>query len=519
MKKTTKSSLLLLAANLIGLQAVSAQNATVKLITAKNVGEEITFAVNHTYNGISVNWGDGNIVVYNTGNEAIREVTGTVKGDTITISGDESLFNTLICPDCELTGIDLSGARKLHSLYCQDNNLSEIDLREMTELTDLDCSRNQISSITYTSRIYPERDLLKIENINFADNLLSGSFAIRAATLKSLDVSGNQITSVNTTSNTNLDQLKCSNNKISSISVAACDSISTLVCHSNNISKLALPTDVSALQQLICDNNIIKSSISLSNCTELKDLSCSNNQISQIDMPANVKCSSLNFSGNKLTLGVLPKANYKPDYILFTPQEAIDISSFDNVKTKDNMPYMDAVTWNERKTNQLDLSDYTYIATSYGGSGTSGGTIKWYYLDENGGEQEMIPGTSSIKSNDYYESSGKFTFFTEHAKAFARIKATTGSYSDEDFYVETSMIAIGENSAVGIYNTKNDNTTTVIVSPGKRSLTISGRKDENISVYSTDGILVWNGTTEKGTVTIALPAGIYIVNGKKYSVQ
>ena len=518
MKKTTKSLLLLLAANLIGLQAVPAQYTTVKLITAKNVGEEITFAVNHTYNGVNVNWGDGNIVVYDTGNEAIREITGTVKGNTITISGDEDLFNTLICPDCELTEIDLSEARKLHSLYCQDNKLSEIDLREMTELTDLDCSRNQISSIIYTSRIYPERDLLKIENINLADNLLSGSFAIRAATLKNLDVSGNQITSVNTTSNTNLDQLKCSNNRISSVSVATCDSISTLVCHDNNISKLALPADVSALQQLICDNNIIKSSIPLSNCTGLKDLSCSNNQISQIEMPANVKCSSLNFSGNKLTLGVLPRTIYKPDYILFTPQEAIDISSFNNVKTKDNVPYMDVVTWNERKTNPLDLSDYTQIATSYGSSGTNGGTIKWYYLDENGQEQEMVLGTSSIKSNDYYESAGKFTFFTEHTKAFARIKATTGSYGNEDFYIETSMIAIGENSTVGIDNVIN-NIATISVSPGKRSLTISGINNKNINVYSTDGTLVWNGTTGKGTVTIALPAGIYIVEGKKYSVQ
>lgn len=498
--------------------ASSAQTASVKLATAKAANEEMTFYVNRVINGINVDWGDGNIVTYNANGNADIEVNGTVKGDTITVSGDESLWDTLICPDCELTSIDLSGAKKLRSLYCHKNSLTEIDLRGMTELVDLNCSDNSISNIVYTSRIYPERDLVSIENIDLSNNMLSGSFVIRTNTLRSLDVCGNQITSVSTSANKNLDLLQCGANKLSSISVASCDSITAILCHDNNVSKLALPENSTKLQQIVCDNNIIKSGFQLGSCAQLKDFSCANNQISELRLPLGTKCSSLNLAGNKLTLAVLPKPIQKPDYIIFVPQEPIDISSLPNVKNNDGGPYVDAVTWSERKNNMLDLNDYTYIAATDESKGTKAGTIKWFYRDENGGENEMAAGTSSIKSNDYFNNSDKFTFFTKHPAAFARISLTSGSYSGENIYIETSEIAIGEDAKVGI-TAATDDASGINIVAGKRSVYITSIKNTPVRIYTSDGILIWSGTAGSNTKKIPLAAGIYIIGGKKYSIQ
>ena len=48
------------------LSAAAQTERIVKLTTGKAVGSEITLLVNHTYEGVTVDWGDGNPVAYNT---------------------------------------------------------------------------------------------------------------------------------------------------------------------------------------------------------------------------------------------------------------------------------------------------------------------------------------------------------------------------------------------------------------------------------------------------------------------
>ena len=85
-KNSYLASVLLAGSLFFGSLSVQAQDRTIKLTTQKPAGEAVTLLVNYTYKGVTVDWGDGQPVVYNTGKEPIREITGTVKGSTITIT-------------------------------------------------------------------------------------------------------------------------------------------------------------------------------------------------------------------------------------------------------------------------------------------------------------------------------------------------------------------------------------------------------------------------------------------------
>jgi hypothetical protein len=508
----------LACATIVGGTSLQAQERSVTLTTSKAVGTEITLLVNHTYNGVTVDWGDGNPQTYNTGKDAIREITGTVKGSTITITGD-AMWNTLSCEGCGVTGIDLTNAKKLESLYLADNELTTIDLKGMTSLRDLDVSNNALTSITFTNSSKPETDLSSIETLNYANNQLSGQFVVRTSTLQSIDVSNNNYTTILVSSNKNLDALKCSGNNVTTLNTSVCSSISSLVCNDNDIKTLTLPGSISTLRQLVCDDNNISSKLDLSASEDLVDLSCANNSISTLTLPTVNKLSSLNLSNNALTFSLLPKKALRPNYISFMPQAQVDISGYDNVLTKDGVSYAAIGDWSSKSTNPIDLGALRYIAVTETSTGTMEGVITWYSetvdADGNATATALTAGKSSSAPNDYYLSSGKTVFFTPQGRVFARITASS-VYKDCDFYLETSRIAVGEDqiSAIG----------TIVSASGELSvlaqhgqLLLSSATATHVNVYSADGKQVWNGTVN-GTTTLQLPAGIYIVNGQKVAL-
>lgn len=515
-RKSYLTSAFIIGSLLLGSLPMQATDHTIKLVTANATGTEMTLLVNYTYAGVTVDWGDGNAVAYSgaTDDKAFREITGTVLGSTITITGSEA-WDMLSCANCGLTSIDLSAARDFRSLYAQNNALTTIDLCGMTELVDLNLANNQISAITYTSSSNPERDLAKIENINLADNQLSGTFVIRTSTLRTIDVSNNSYSTLYTTYNTNLDALKCSNNNIRSLSLSNNTALTTLVCDNNVLTSLSLSSSLTTMRQLICDDNSITSRINLENCTALTDLSCASNSISTLYLPAGQTLYTLNVSDNKLNLGVLPKKANRPNYVSFMPQALVDISGLDNVETKDGVYYIPLSTWDTRTASLVDLTDYRYIGQGSSTTGSVDGIISWYSEDAEGNATALTAGTNSSNVNDYYASGAKYAFFTAQGKAFARI-ASRSAYSDVGFYVETIRVAIGDD-VTGIDNVTDGSTAGLQLSTAPRTLTMSSASPVDVKVISLDGKSVWSGTIGS-SVTVTLPSGIYLVNGEKVAL-
>lgn len=514
-KKSYLTSALLVGGLLIGGLTAQAQNRTVKLTTSKAAGSEITLLVNRTYSGVTVDWGDGEAQTYNTGDDAIREITGTVKGSTITITGT-STWKMLSCAGCGITDIDLSGAQELQSLYCQDNELTAIDLRGMSQLTDLNCANNQLTSITYTNTTYPERDLAAMENINLSNNQLSGTFVVRTSTMHSIDISNNNFTTLYTSSNPNLDVLKCSNNQLKGrLQLNSNTALTTLMCNDNAFTEISLPSNASNLRQVLCDNNQIASTLNLQACSELSDVSCTNNLLTTLYLPTNKKTSSLNLSNNKLTFGALPRRNQRPAYLAFMPQEPVDISGLENMLSKDGVPYVELATWSTRRENQIDMSNYRTIAASSSSAGTAECDITWYRENADGTIEELLAGRQSSAPNDYFAQGVKYTFFTAQPKAFGRIKGTS-VYKNDDFYIETTRFAIGEGSVTGI-GTITGQADGLQLEAARGTLTMSSAAPVAISIYAADGKQVWSGSVS-ATVTLNLPSGIYIVNGSKVAL-
>lgn len=519
MKNNCFPSFLLAGGLLIGAMSAQAQDRVVKLTTGKAVGESITLQVNHTYTGVTVDWGDGNAVAYNTGNDAIREITGEVKGSQIVITGDKR-WNMLNCSGCGLTDIDLSGATELTSLFLSNNALTTLNVQGMTALTDLDASNNQLTSIVYTVANQPENDLAAIENINLSNNQLTGTFNIRTAVLRTIDVSNNQFTRVRVTSNPELDYLNFANNKANAtLSIPTGSPITTLVCNNNSLPSITL-SGVTNLQQLVIDNNNISSTFDLADCANLSDVSLANNKISTLYLP-NTKLSSLNIAGNKLTLGALPlKANAPAGgRIAFMPQDYFDISGAENMLKEGGVPYVPVVTYDERTTNMLDLSAYRYIGATAESDGSLDAAASVYKIDAQGNYIELTKAASASQPNDYFVSSGKFSFFTPQPKVVVRFTSNK-AYKDLGFYVETSPFAVGVEQITGIDDVASDNAEIV---PGVGQITVTTHSESVVQISNILGQTMYMKVVN-GTETISLPQGIYVVrienvNGQEVDVQ
>ncbi len=517
LKNKLFTTVLLALGLFLGGMAAQAQEYSVKLTTSKAVGSEVVFLVNDTYEGITVDWGDGELQTYKSDGD-VCEIKGAVKGAVITLSGPKS-WDMLVCADARLTEIDLSSAKQLHSLYCQNNALTGLDLRGMTGLTDLNCSNNAITKLTFTSPATPEKDLASIETINVSGNKLSGGFTVRAASLKYVDISNNAYTSILTSSLNNLDYLKCDNNKLVSLSLSNSKGVSTLVCHDNQIKSIIINASATALQQMVCDNNMLKGTLNLSNMVGLKDFSCANNDYSTVFLARKAQLFTLNTSNNVMDFRVIPRKANRPDYLSFMPQRPYDISGLTNVKKASGIPYIEVVTdWADRKEESmvLNLDAQARLGASPDDAGAIEGTIKWYGVDIDGNVTELVARTAEDKEGDYYLLNRQTAFFTPQRQVYAVVTATR-NYTNDNLSFQTTPISVGQEQATGIESMLTPDTDALHISASRGQLSFSAPQRTAVRIFSADGKQVWSGTVDSPT-TVALPAGIYIVNGKKVAL-
>lgn len=488
MKRKKSLSFVLLLSGSVLFSSAFAQSNVVKLVTSKKEGEKLTLMVNKTYNGVTVDWGNGEAVAYKTGEEPFRVIEGTLKGQAITISGDAA-WTTLSCANNQITSIDLTQAQQLRSLYCQDNELTTLDLRNMELLTDLDCANNQLTEIVFTDPTYPEKDTPLMENYNISNNQLKGYdetkqiFAMRSAPLQHVNISGNQFKVAYFIANTQLVSANMANNQLSSISLSNNQELVSLICHGNELTKITMPKNKGEnVTQIIADDNLL-TTLDISAAEGLTDISVANNRLTAILMPDADHIETINVSGNNLGLGVLPSSNKYVRSVIFEPQGRLDISKANGIVMKENIPTVPVVTYAERNENPLDLSEYRKLA----GSDRPDGEIKWYAIDEQGDAQELVLGKTASAPNDYSHSAGKFAFFTAHKKAYAEI--TSAKYGVK---VQTIPIVIGDDVTA---------IESVVTSPD----------NAQFGIYDLQGRVVKKSTNNFN----GLQRGIYVVNGKK----
>lgn len=529
MKKLNFSAMALLAAAMLSGGVAMAQTQTVTLTTAKAVGQDLTLTVNHTFDGVTVDWGDGTTQVYK--NEAgNHEITGKVKGSTIKVVGPMG-WDLIICSGQEITALDVRSAVELRSLYCQDNKLTELDLRGMKNLTDLNCANNQLQELTVSSQANLARDFQNIEYFNVAGNALTGNkgeFAmgtstVPASSLQRVNISKNAFTKLYITYAPNIETLEAAHNQIAKAELSKNAKLASLVINDNEIlcdnknNKMGFRlAGGNALEQLVIDNNEIDS-LYIGRVPKLRVLSAQNNGMHALIQPDSEKPMSLyDVRNNNLTFSALPLTNVKPENLQFAPQNALDLAEVPGVTTSSNEYFVLLCPDYGSKSDAqyvLNLSDYRRIGRT--GSNLDGDPqsqtsfgVTWWAVDKDGNETELTKGTNI--NADYYYTTGKTTFFSPQTKVIG--KMTTKKYTD--IVIETKPFAVVATlpDAIGEI-AAGEAGLSVKVQGG--SIVLSAEAAQAASIATIDGKLVWRGTVNQQPVSVSLPKGVYIVAGKK----
>ena len=514
-KKQLLASLFL--ASLAAPGAVMAQDV-VKFTTAKTQGETVSVTLNQLKHGAVVDWGDGNTQTFEPTADAYLVIEGQVKGETITITS-QSPIKTIICADNALTDIDVSGLTSLYSLYCQNNQLTQLDLSACNKLTDLNCAGNELTKISVTEFGNPDLETLNVAGNQLKSNSLTGtSFALPCQQLQYLNIADNAVTTVSlTAANGLLDVLKCSGNKIKILNLTNISSLSTLMCADNAITGLTInaANGLPELRQLIASGNkIAKMDLSLS--SDLNYLAVENNALTQLAIPAKTKLYAYSCGGNSLTFSSLPTADYMPELFSYLPQtEEINISSKFK-KAADGMYYAPLCpSYNDRNDEAyfVDLTDWSFDADN------QRNTITFNFFGKNNGETEyaqLSKASSSNKNGDYYTPTavslyGNYSFLKPHDEVY--IEITSSNYPDLKY--TTTHFRVGEKAtAIETATTAGD---ALNVTVQNRQLVIAG-KGQPVRVYRADGSLQWQGQACEGGTQLNLPAGVYVVNGKKVAL-
>jgi len=100
--------------------------------------------------------------------------------------------------------------------------------------------------------------------------------------LQRLACGNNNLTEIDLSNCSALENLYCHNNNLSKLESKGCTKLRTLGCYFNNISKLDV-SNCKDLWFLYCGNNNL-TELNLTNCGKLRELYCNDNHISKLDL-------------------------------------------------------------------------------------------------------------------------------------------------------------------------------------------------------------------------------------------
>lgn len=250
--------------------------------------------------------------------------THDANGSIVPIGDDNSMgdgidANGLVFTDRISTVLTLS----LNNLGI--GNLSGIE--DFTDLENLICNGNNLATLNVTS------------NVN----------------LKSLLCNSNQLQDLNIAANTELEDLDCSGNQLTTLNVAANSKLTSITCSDNRLTAIDISGNID-LESLAVSSNLINN-LNVSGNTNLKDLFCASNRLTLLDLSLNNNLETLDVSNNQIV--------------------TLDLSSINTVACPD--PQTDPVTVcqgassinvsNNRLTSLIVANGFNDLITSFTSEG------------------------------------------------------------------------------------------------------------------------------------------------------
>ena len=190
-----------------------------------------------------------------------------------------------------------------------ETNFPDANFREFVKQYDTDgngsFSQAELGAVTEINASFKEIQSLKgiecftaLTNLNVSMNQLTSLDVSANTALTSLDVSGNQLTSLDVSKNTALTSLGANGNQLTSLDVSANTALTSLSVYNNQLTSLDVSANT-ALTSLGANGNQL-TSLDVSANTALTNLDVSYNQLTSLDVSANTALTSLTVFENQL---------------------------------------------------------------------------------------------------------------------------------------------------------------------------------------------------------------------------
>jgi len=236
-----------------------------------------------------------------------------------TVNIPDANFKTYLVDN---TSINTNGDNEIQvseaNSYTDNISIASMDISDLTgieafiKVRRIYCNNNKISSLNLSSNtnlevLYCYKNNLSSLDVSNSTNLRNlycqnnvlGSLNLEGnPNLKYLKCGYNNLTSLNLKNNTSLESLNCSVNKpLTSLDLTQNLKLKTADCNNNSISNLLISP---SLTRLSCFNNKL-SSLDVSQAIQLKSFQCFQNNLTNLDISSNTQLTFLNCQNNKLT--------------------------------------------------------------------------------------------------------------------------------------------------------------------------------------------------------------------------
>jgi len=250
--------------------------------------------------------------------------------------GANTALTELNCSNNKILTLDVSKNTKLQRLLCQSNLLSTLDLRNNLSINYLNCQSNPNLTTLFldqdyviptlymdsppTTIIYPNYAV--IEDEVFMQYLLDNYDTdndgrlteIEAKAVKIIDCPEMNIKSLKgIESFPNITYLNCSGNELTSLDISSNKALETLKCDSNQLTTLNVAQNT-ALKILTCSKNQL-TSLNVGANVNLTTLICNGNNLTSLNLTANTKLDTLMVQDNNLQQVLYLNTNTALNYV------------------------------------------------------------------------------------------------------------------------------------------------------------------------------------------------------------
>ncbi|MFH6991933.1 T9SS type A sorting domain-containing protein [Flavobacterium sp. FlaQc-48] len=219
--------------------------------------------------------------------------SGAVDGKVLT--SKIATVNYLYIPDAKEKITDLTGIADftaLETFYCFGQALTNIDLSTNLKLKYLNVSSNNLSTLDLSANTALE------EIVCYSNKFTALDFSNNKA-LKNINASSNQLTTINVSKNTLLNTLVLYTNKIANIDLSNNIALTDVSINNNKLTAIELSKNLS-LKTLNINSNTPLIGLNISKNTMLTYLDASGCQIKTLDVSNNKALITLEISGSGL---------------------------------------------------------------------------------------------------------------------------------------------------------------------------------------------------------------------------